>query len=292
MSQITSSGNGCDSTLTRSASPCSQNWSSTSEQIVSTESSTPCNCRGVNERDTMPRWRAWRGSSMLMNDPKNSSASGGRSGIDTAPLPEQKSFGRRLISTTSSKRVAAKKRSTSPLIGLSATISRNGSCSRSSANSSMRSASGQLPEVLLDETSRSQSGHQRAPSGCRGQHQRTHLVVVEGGRGSSRPAVAPSQRRARSRRGRARPTRRGTTRGRPARPADGRSTRRLDRLRTTRRRDSRYRRPRRCSSHTCTLHAPPRCVPKKFQICFHPSLAASTRYEGRSTEKNACPASS
>ena len=57
---------------------------------------------GVNERATMPRWRAWRGSSMLMNDPKNSSASAGMSGIDTAPLPEQKSCGRRLISTTSS----------------------------------------------------------------------------------------------------------------------------------------------------------------------------------------------
>ena len=35
----------------------------------------------------MPRWRACRGSSMLMNDPKNSSASSGMSGIDTAPLP-------------------------------------------------------------------------------------------------------------------------------------------------------------------------------------------------------------
>ncbi len=50
----------------------------------------------------MPRCRAWRGSSMLMNDPKKSSASTGMSGIDTAPLPEQKSSGRRLISTTSS----------------------------------------------------------------------------------------------------------------------------------------------------------------------------------------------
>ena len=39
---------------------------------------------------------------MLMNDPKKSRASTGMSGIDTAPLPEQKSCGRRLISTTSS----------------------------------------------------------------------------------------------------------------------------------------------------------------------------------------------
>jgi hypothetical protein len=28
--------------------------------------------RGVNERATMPRWRAWRGSSIVMKDPKNS----------------------------------------------------------------------------------------------------------------------------------------------------------------------------------------------------------------------------
>ena len=38
---------------------------------------------------------------MLMNDPKNSNASAGRSGMETAPRPEQKSSGRRLISTTS-----------------------------------------------------------------------------------------------------------------------------------------------------------------------------------------------
>src|SRR5918994_314790 len=37
---------------------------------------------------------------MLMNDPKNSNASSCMSGIDTAPRPEQKSSGRRLISAT------------------------------------------------------------------------------------------------------------------------------------------------------------------------------------------------
>jgi hypothetical protein len=73
----------------------------TSVQIVSTESSTLASWRGVNERDTMPRCRAWRGSSMLMNEPKNSIAASGMSGIDTAPRPEQKSSGRRLISSTS-----------------------------------------------------------------------------------------------------------------------------------------------------------------------------------------------
>ena len=55
----------------------------------------------MKERATIPRWRAWRGSSMLMNEPKNSSASAGMSGIDTAPLPEQKSSGRLLISMSS-----------------------------------------------------------------------------------------------------------------------------------------------------------------------------------------------
>ena len=101
MSQITRSGNGWDSTSTRSTSPCSQNPSITSEQMVSTESRTFWSWRGVNDRATMPRWRAWRGSSMLMNDPKKSSASEGMSGMDTAPWPEQKSSGRLLISTTS-----------------------------------------------------------------------------------------------------------------------------------------------------------------------------------------------
>ena len=38
---------------------------------------------------------------MTMNDPKNSMASIGRSQMDVDPLPEQKSSGRLLISTTS-----------------------------------------------------------------------------------------------------------------------------------------------------------------------------------------------
>ena len=39
---------------------------------------------GVNDLDDA-RWRAWRGSSMLMNEPKKSSASTGRSGMAVAP---------------------------------------------------------------------------------------------------------------------------------------------------------------------------------------------------------------
>ena len=85
-----------------SASPRSQKPSMTSVQMVSTESRTPWSFLGVNDRLTIPRWRACRGSSMLMNEPKNSSASAGMSAMLVDPLPEQKSSGRRLISTTSS----------------------------------------------------------------------------------------------------------------------------------------------------------------------------------------------
>ena len=89
MSQMTSNGNGWEMACTRSTSPCSHMSSMTSAQMVSTESSTPWSWRGVNERDTMPRWRAWRGSSMPMNEPKNSAASAGMSMIEVEPWPEQ-----------------------------------------------------------------------------------------------------------------------------------------------------------------------------------------------------------
>jgi hypothetical protein len=107
MSQMTSSGNGCEIAWTRSTSPFSHMSSMTSVQTRSTCSTTWARRRGVNDRATMPRWRAWRGSSMAMNEPKNSSASAGMSMIDTDPRPEQKSCGRRLISTTSAYRVTA-----------------------------------------------------------------------------------------------------------------------------------------------------------------------------------------
>ena len=102
MSQMTSSGNGWEMASTRSTSPCSHTASMTSVQMDSTESSTPCSFRGVNERATMPRWRAWRGSSMVMKDPKYSAASVGMSTIEIDPCPEQNVVARRLISTTSS----------------------------------------------------------------------------------------------------------------------------------------------------------------------------------------------
>ena len=107
MSQITSSGNGCEIVSTRSTSPFSHMPSMTSLQVRSTESSRLRRWAGVKVRATMPRWRACRGSSMTMNDPKNSIASAGRSGIEVEPRPEQKSSGRRLISMTSAIRVTA-----------------------------------------------------------------------------------------------------------------------------------------------------------------------------------------
>ncbi len=79
---------------------------------------------------------------MLMNDPKNSNASAGKSGIDTAPRPEQNSSGRRLISTTSAYRVATTKCSVMPIIGSSIETGRNALISRSSAKRAMRSSSG------------------------------------------------------------------------------------------------------------------------------------------------------
>ncbi len=142
MSQMTRSGNGFESASTRSTSPRSHISSTTSAQIVSTESSTPWSCLGVNERATIPRCRTCRGSSMLMNDPKNSIASAGMSGIDTAPRPEQNSCGRRLISITSAYRVVTKNDSSRPTIGFTNVAGRNGAISRSSANRAMRSPSG------------------------------------------------------------------------------------------------------------------------------------------------------
>ena len=94
MSQMTSSGNGCDSA-------CDEVDLALLAHVVDHLGADRLDrvehalraAAGVNDRATMPRWRAWRGSSMLMNEPKNSSASAGMSGIDTAPWPEQKSCG-------------------------------------------------------------------------------------------------------------------------------------------------------------------------------------------------------
>ena len=157
MSQITRSGNGAEIVSTRSTSPFSHMSSMTSVQMRSTESSTDSSRRGVKARETMPRWRACRGSSMLMNDPKNSMASAGMSGIDTAPWPEQNSLGWRLISTISSSVVTAWKVMSSPIIPVTSSmvVSENGPFwARSAAKSSIRSCSGRRQNIGSDRSKR------------------------------------------------------------------------------------------------------------------------------------------
>lgn len=63
--------------------------------------------RGEKARETIRRILACRGSSMLISEPKYSCMSPGMSGMLMAPLPEQKSCGRRDASTTSACRVSA-----------------------------------------------------------------------------------------------------------------------------------------------------------------------------------------
>ena len=58
--------------------------------------------RGLKAAETIRRRRAWRGSSMLIIEPKNSRSSGGMSRMVEPDWPEQYSSGCRLISTTSS----------------------------------------------------------------------------------------------------------------------------------------------------------------------------------------------
>jgi hypothetical protein len=88
-SQMIPSGSGAASSVTKSHSPLSITWSTTS----------------VAPRDTMRRRRPCRGSSMLIMEPKNSLSSGGRSGM-LIPWPEQNTSERRLASTTSAWRVS------------------------------------------------------------------------------------------------------------------------------------------------------------------------------------------
>ena len=66
----------------------------------------PARCRGVKPFDTMRRIRAWRGSSMLIIEPKNSRNGSGMSPM-FEPLPEQNSSGWRLASSTSWCRLRA-----------------------------------------------------------------------------------------------------------------------------------------------------------------------------------------
>ena len=106
MSQMIPSGSGAAIFATKSHSP----WSITASTSALARRSTSCcrrpSARGVKPRDTMPRSRAWRGSSIAIIEPKNSFISAGRSGM-LMPLPEQNRSERRLAVTTSAWRVTA-----------------------------------------------------------------------------------------------------------------------------------------------------------------------------------------
>ena len=102
MSQMTLSGSLAATSSTKSPVPLPASRSST---IVAaafcTSSSTRLSCFGVNADATILRRRAWRGSSMLIIDPKKSFMNSGRSPILVAPFPEQNSSGCRLTSRMS-----------------------------------------------------------------------------------------------------------------------------------------------------------------------------------------------
>ena len=84
--------------VTASHSPRSMTSSTIFVAVVATSSVSWASRRGVKPRDTMRRIRACRGSSIPIIEPKNSTNSGGMSGIDVEPLPEQKTCGCRLAS--------------------------------------------------------------------------------------------------------------------------------------------------------------------------------------------------
>ncbi len=104
MSQMIPSGSGAAISVTKSHSPFSITASTSSVARRSTSCWSVPSALGVKPRETMRRSRPWRGSSMLIIEPKNSLSSSGRSGI-WVPLPEQKRSDRRLAVTTSAWRV-------------------------------------------------------------------------------------------------------------------------------------------------------------------------------------------
>ena len=101
--------------------------------------------RGVNARATMPRWRAWRGSSMLMNEPKNSIASAGHVGDGDRALAGAELLGlpADLDDLVEGEGGVERDRARRAAPGCRGSrVPRNGPCSRIVAKSSMRSCSG------------------------------------------------------------------------------------------------------------------------------------------------------
>ena len=69
ISQMILSGIRIETSVTKSHEPIGLMRSSTSTATVCTSSINVCMTRGVKLRDTMPRSRPWRGSSMLIIEP-------------------------------------------------------------------------------------------------------------------------------------------------------------------------------------------------------------------------------
>ncbi len=92
MSQMIARGRAAATSVTKSTVPFSRSRSTISVARRSTDSWRSLRCRGVKPRETMRRRRAWRGSSMLIMEPKKSRNGSGMSPM-FEPLPEQNSSG-------------------------------------------------------------------------------------------------------------------------------------------------------------------------------------------------------
>ena len=88
MSQMISSGRRAATSTTKSHPPCSATRLITLLATNSIRSSMLLIMRGLKAAETMRRSRAWRGLSMLIMEPKNSSISCGMSIMDVAPCPD------------------------------------------------------------------------------------------------------------------------------------------------------------------------------------------------------------
>ena len=106
----------------------------------------------MNARETMRRNRAWRGSSRLIIDPKNSRNSGGMSPM-LVPFPLQNSSGCRLASTTSAWRVRAVVPGPGAMPGGGSGSAKNASSGRARrvAKAAARSLQRALPELQVGQ---------------------------------------------------------------------------------------------------------------------------------------------
>ena len=172
MSQMIWSGSCAAISVTKSHSPLSITASTMrGGGLRCTSASTRPITRGVKPRATIRRSRAWRGSSMLIIEPKNSLKAGGMSPM-FEPLPEQKSSGWRLTSRMSACFVSDQKPGPFGRITISGSSCHEiGRSRRSVAKAPSRSSSGRAQNAWsasqiwsTDSTSR---GCSRFPPGDR-----------------------------------------------------------------------------------------------------------------------------